>query len=222
LTRHPEFFHDVKGKAQKNPLKQIAEIVNCMGSSKELYRLVNGLSLIAKELVKRSQALEAAKNGDLQDLIKKAIASATDLSGLTKGKVRSLSNAGSSNPDSVVHFTTTTGNESAEEATPVTFQQQQPSSFDASNDTNNNLREDASSSSSSTSSSSSSSSSSAVENLDTRDGFGSVKEATEDRGINAQVEFKRRKPRERRVPSTPFSRALGSVLFRFYSRMYYI
>jgi aarF domain-containing kinase len=211
LIRHPEFFLDVKGKAQKNPPKQIAEIVNCMGSSKELHRLVNGLSLIAKELVKRSQALEAAKNGDLQDLIKKAIVSATDLSGLTKGKVRSLSNAGSSNPDSVVHFTTTTGNESAEEATPVTFQQQPLSSFDASNDTNNNVREDASSSSSS-----------AVENLDTRDGFGSVKEATEDRGINAQVEFKRRKPRERRVPSTPFSRALGSVLFRFYSRMYYI
>lgn len=185
-----------------------------MGPLKEVDRLVNGLSLIAKELVKRSQALEAAKNGDLQNLIKKVIVSATDLSGLTKGKVRSLSNAGSSNPDSVVHFTTTTGNESSEEATPVTFQQQQqqqhPSSFDASNDTNNNVREDASSSSS------------AVENLDTTDGFGSVKEATEDRGINAQVEFKRRKPRERRVPSTPFSRALGSVLFRFYSRMYYI
>lgn len=186
--------------AQKNPLKKIGEIVNCMGSLKEVDRLVNGLSLIAKELVKRSQALEAAKNGDLQNLIKKAIVSATDLSGLTKGKVRCLPNPGSSNPDSVVHFTTTTGNDSSEDATPVTFQQQQhPSSFDASNDTNNNVREDASSSSSS----------SAVENLDIRDGFGSVKEATEDRGINAQVEFKRRKPRERRVPSTPFSRALG-------------
>jgi aarF domain-containing kinase len=183
-----------------------------MGSLKEVDRLVNGLSLIAKELVKRSQVLEAATNGDLQTLIKKAIVSATDLSGLTKGKARRLSNPASSNPDSVVHFTSTTGNDSSEEATPVTFQQQQPSSlgypdkkkqqpssFDASNDTDNNVREDASSS--------------AAENLDIRHVSGSVKEAKEDRGINAQMEFKRRKPRERRVPSTPFSRALGSVLF---------
>jgi hypothetical protein len=111
-----------KDNAKKNPLKEIGEIVNCMGSLKEVDRLMNGLSLIDKEeLVKQSQALEGAKNGDLQNLIKKAIASATDLSGLTKGKARRISNPGSSNPDSIVHFKTTTNNNSFEEATHVTF-----------------------------------------------------------------------------------------------------
>jgi hypothetical protein len=110
-----------KDNAKKNPLKEIGEIVNCMGSL-EVDRLMNGLSLIDKEeLVKQSQALEGAKNGDLQNLIKKAIASATDLFGLTKGKARRILNPGSSNPNSIVHFKTTNNNNSFEEATPVTF-----------------------------------------------------------------------------------------------------
>ena len=61
-----------------------------MGLLKDASRIVNGVSLIAKEFVKDSQAFEAAKNGDIQNLIKKAVVSATDLSGLTKGRVRHL------------------------------------------------------------------------------------------------------------------------------------
>lgn len=182
-----------------------------MGSPKELGRLVNGLSLVAKEIVGRSQAVEAAKNGDLQCLIKKAILSATDITGLTKGKVRILSNPSSSNSDSVVHFTTATADDSSassEEVTPpVAFQQQQQnfSSFDDKGDTDSNIEK-----------ASSSSSYSAAENSDVRDGFRPVNESELQDLVekdNAQVAFKRRKPRERRVPSTPFTRALGSVLF---------
>ncbi|GMQ00528.1 hypothetical protein CsSME_00047586 [Camellia sinensis var. sinensis] len=65
-----------------------------MGSSltkKELRRIVDGLSLISKEVVKRSRS----QNGDLQSLItsslKKAILVVTDLSGLTTGEVREFS-----------------------------------------------------------------------------------------------------------------------------------
>ncbi|KAM7275404.1 hypothetical protein ACFE04_017270 [Oxalis oulophora] len=79
-----------------------------MSSLKHLGRLVDGLSLVGKEIVNRSQTLEAVKTGDIQTLIKKAIVSATDISGLTKGKVRQVS--GSSTPNqpkssSVVYFT---------------------------------------------------------------------------------------------------------------------
>lgn len=190
-----------------------------MGSFKEVGRLLNGVSLIAKEFVKRSEAVEAAKNGDLPKLIKKAIVSATDLSGLTKGEVRRLSNPSSSNSDSVVHFATDAAvdsSSSSEEAVPVDFQEQhlqqpQTSSSDANNDTNGNKGEAIASSSTTTTTSSA-----AAENLDVRGEIGSVREGEHQNLVdkeNTQVAFKRRKPRERRVPSTPFSRALGSVLF---------
>lgn len=190
-----------------------------MGSFKEVGRLLNGVSLIAKEFVKRSEAVEAAKNGNLPKLIKKAIVSATDLSGLTKGEVRRLSNpSSSSNSDSVVHFATDAAvdsSSSSEEAVPVDFQEQhlqqpQTSSSDANNDTNGNKGEAIASSSTTATSLS------AAENLDVRGEIGSVREGEHQNLVdkeNTQVAFKRRKPRERRVPSTPFSRALGSVLF---------
>ncbi|KAL6954406.1 hypothetical protein U1Q18_040865, partial [Sarracenia purpurea var. burkii] len=62
---------------------------------KDLGRLLDGLSLVAKEVVKRSQPRNnhhSNDNTDLRSLIsssfKKAILSATDLTGLTSGKVR--------------------------------------------------------------------------------------------------------------------------------------
>ncbi|CAK9145295.1 unnamed protein product [Ilex paraguariensis] len=55
-------------------------------SLKEFGRLVNGLSLVAKEAAKQS-----SPHRDLQSLIKKALLSFTDLSGLTKGKLRQFS-----------------------------------------------------------------------------------------------------------------------------------
>ncbi|XWS46361.1 hypothetical protein CRYUN_Cryun14cG0058600 [Craigia yunnanensis] len=60
-----------------------------MTSLNQLGRLVDGLSLVAREIAKRSQTIENAKNGDLETLIvsslKSALVSATDLTGLTKG-----------------------------------------------------------------------------------------------------------------------------------------
>ena len=158
---------------------------------------MNGVSLIAKEIVKDSQALQAAKNGDLPNLIKIAIVSATDLSGLTKGKLHHLSKptSSSSNLDSVVYFT-------SEDSTPQQQPQPQPqpSSFNSviENDINDNTSE--------------ASTSSSAKNLDFQDVL--VKESEPQDSVhkdNTQVvvALKRRKPRERRVPSTPFSRALG-------------
>ncbi|XP_065635920.1 protein ABC transporter 1, mitochondrial [Quercus suber] len=104
-----------------------------MGLLKDASRIVKGVSLIAKEIVKDSQAFEAAKNGDLQNLIKKAVVSATDLSGLTKGRVRHLPNPTSSSKlDSVVYFDTTTSDSDNSSSDPTQHQQKQeevPSAF---------------------------------------------------------------------------------------------
>ncbi|XP_030934934.1 protein ABC transporter 1, mitochondrial [Quercus lobata] len=176
-----------------------------MGFLKDASRIVNGVSLIAKEFAKDSQAFEAAKNGDLQNLIKKAVVSATDLSGLTKGRVRHLPNptsssSSSSKLDSVVYFDTTSDNSSSD---PTQHQQKQegvPSVIDSdgisiTNDNNNdngNVRE-----------------ASVAEDLDVRDGLVKECEPHKEDAKMEVVPFKRRKPRERRVPTTPFSRALG-------------
>ncbi|KAM4069961.1 hypothetical protein ACB094_12G129200 [Castanea mollissima] len=181
-----------------------------MGLLKDASRIVNGVSLIAKEFVKDSEAFEAAKNGDLQILIKKAVVSATDLSGLTKGRVRhrpnptsssSSSSSSSSKLDSVVYFDTTTSASDNSSSHPTQHHQQKqeevPSSVidsDGITNDNGNVRE---------------ASSAVAEDLDVRDGL--VKEC-EPHKEDAKVEvvpFKRRKLRERRVPTTPFSRALG-------------
>ncbi|KAF3966969.1 hypothetical protein CMV_008974 [Castanea mollissima] len=179
-----------------------------MGLLKDASRIVNGVSLIAKEFVKDSEAFEAAKNGDLQILIKKAVVSATDLSGLTKGRVRHLPNptsssssSSSSKLDSVVYFDTTTSASDNSSSHPTQHHQQKqeevPSSVidsDGITNDNGNVRE---------------ASSAVAEDLDVRDGL--VKEC-EPHKEDAKVEvvpFKRRKLRERRVPTTSFSRALG-------------
>ncbi|KAK9950395.1 hypothetical protein M0R45_005888 [Rubus argutus] len=154
---------------------------------KEIGRLAKGLSLIAKEFAKRSPALQSAKNGDFEALLKNAVVSATDLSGLTKGTLSQFTNnpphsttANDNNADSVVYFT---HDESPLPQTPPEQppQEEQPPATNAASTVE-------------------------VEPLDSR----------------AQPQFEpqpqppppppplpRRKPRERRVPSTPFSRALG-------------
>ncbi|XP_034691988.1 protein ABC transporter 1, mitochondrial [Vitis riparia] len=139
-------------------------------------RLVNGLSLIAKEAVKRSEVLDNARAGDLETLIssavKKAVVTATDASGLTKGKVREFSIPATSyaSDESDVAITTQQVSENAIELEQVSVPERVQDS---------NAQQSASASES------------------------------EDSGGNVDVVVKRRKPRERRVPSTPFSRALG-------------
>ncbi|XP_020226159.1 protein ABC transporter 1, mitochondrial [Cajanus cajan] len=70
-----------------------------MGSFRDLTRLLNGLSLVANEFAKRSLP------ADFQTLINKTLVSATDLSGITKGKLHSFPTASSSTTShSVVVF----------------------------------------------------------------------------------------------------------------------
>ncbi|KAK9076524.1 hypothetical protein SSX86_004858 [Deinandra increscens subsp. villosa] len=78
-----------------------------MASMKDVGKLVNGLSLVAKEAVRRSNL----DKPDLQSLIRRAVLSVTDISGLTEGEVRNFTrpkaNADSEisdNHSSVVYF----------------------------------------------------------------------------------------------------------------------
>ncbi|KAI3693833.1 hypothetical protein L1987_76786 [Smallanthus sonchifolius] len=75
-----------------------------MASLKDLGKLVNGLSLVAKEAVRRGNL----DKPDLQSLIRRAVLSVTDISGLTEGEVRKFTapkaNADSDNRSSVVFF----------------------------------------------------------------------------------------------------------------------
>ncbi|KAL7227037.1 hypothetical protein ACSBR1_021998 [Camellia fascicularis] len=175
-----------------------------MGSSltkKELGRIVDGLSLISKEVVKRSRS----QNGDLQSLItsslKKAILLVTDLSGLTTGKVREFSTpppTSSSNNSkattSVVYF----------EAAVEENQPQTPSPLQPSPSPSNvggkevpfpeippplpsNV------------------------GCDVKDGLlaSEANVALDKEEPAPPPKIQKRRPRERRVPSTPFSRVLG-------------
>ncbi|GKU90524.1 hypothetical protein SLEP1_g4510 [Rubroshorea leprosula] len=195
-----------------------------MSSLKHLRRLVNGVSLIGKEIAKSSEVIESARKGDLQTLVssslKKVLVSATDFSGLTKGKVREFSSPRSK--ESVVYFNDD-GNigkdlDSATAAAAAPLQSpgqvQLPISGDIDNEESDGgdglIVEER------------------VENVDRRIGLsgnfekdGLVRENhpnSEDRGngggsepeaVPPVVTRKRRKPREVKVPATPFSRALG-------------
>lgn len=126
--------------------------------------------------MKRSEVLDNARAGDLETLIssavKKAVVTATDASGLTKGKVREFSIPATSyaSDESDVAITTQQVSENAIELEQVSVPERVQDS---------NAQQSASASD------------------------------FEDSGGNVDVVVKRRKPRERRVPSTPFSRALG-------------
>lgn len=82
-----------------------------MAFLKDVARLADGLSLVAKEAVNPQRRSDGGNS--LQSLIKKTLLSATDLTGLTKGKVRQFDkeiDANSavrpdSNKQSVVYFT---------------------------------------------------------------------------------------------------------------------
>ncbi|KAL7227035.1 hypothetical protein ACSBR1_021996 [Camellia fascicularis] len=182
-----------------------------MGSSltkKELGRIVDGLYLISKEVVKRSQS----QNGDLQSLItsslKKAILVVTDISGLTTGKVREFSTpppTSSSNNSkattSVVYFAA-----AVEENQPQTPSPLQPSPSPSPSPSNVGGKE--------------------VPfpqippplpsnvGRDVKDGLlaseANVALDKEEAALTPPPpKIQKRRPRERRVPSTPFSRALG-------------
>ncbi|MBA0769492.1 hypothetical protein Gotri_018217 [Gossypium trilobum] len=182
-----------------------------MSSLNQLGRLVNGLSLIAREVAKRSQTIEHAKNGDLETLIssslKNALVSATDLTGLTKGKVREFSKPRPK--DSVLYFNSTNDgggedvvNSSSNDIARASLTNDETVDSDkgVSNNgqtipqeriVNDGLETQCESIS---------------DNKRYVDGGEVVKTAAE-----ATVPVKRRRPRERKVPATTFSRAFGSL-----------
>ncbi|KAJ0111171.1 hypothetical protein Patl1_00756 [Pistacia atlantica] len=173
-----------------------------------LGRLVNGVSLVAKEIANRSQAIESARTGDFETLItsslKKAIVTATDISGLTKGTVREVSNP--KTKESVVYF-----NNYADVADTTAPPEQLRS------DENECGVDEYVSSTSGLSCDSEKSESEVVDySVEKED---SVRECNSNNmgpktnvDVRGEVQVapeKRRRPRERKVPSTPFSRLIG-------------
>ncbi|XP_057736885.1 protein ABC transporter 1, mitochondrial [Arachis stenosperma] len=189
-------------------------------NTKDLTRLLNGLSLVANEFIK-----PAAKS-DLQTLIKNAVLSATDLSGITSGKLRQFSNPQSSHApkrastDSVVYFSssqppeTTTRND--ENDVVLTSEENRPRVADSEAGT-------ATAAASSPVVAVPDGSVLAAEESEARSSEGKVDvNVKENENENGKVggegsgemapitpPVTRRRPRERRVPETPFSRALG-------------
>ncbi|CAF2034577.1 BnaA09g52160D [Brassica napus] len=163
-----------------------------MSSWKQLSRLVDGLSLVAKEIYHQSPELQRARNGDLEALGKKALVAATDLVGLTSGKLRNLSNRRSKEP-SVVFFDDKDdgGSSKADDVSvPITPEVvAKPTIVDSKIVSSESIEE--------------------VRVVD-RDGETKV-------GVRAEVAstplevatVKRRRHRERKVPSTPMARAYG-------------
>ncbi|KAL0420195.1 UNVERIFIED_CONTAM: protein ABC transporter 1, mitochondrial [Sesamum radiatum] len=161
-----------------------------MISLKDIARLVNGLSLVAKE------GVSLPRSAQLETLIKASVLSAADFAGLTRGKLRRLDTQVDSSADahrntgSVVYFTDDADNpppKSEAQAKPdadASVQMVAPSTSNGSVDADFQTSVDA----------------------DRQD-----VPSTSNTGIVDGVvsTSKQRKPRERRVPSTPFSRAIG-------------
>ncbi|TKY52390.1 AarF domain-containing protein kinase 4 [Spatholobus suberectus] len=155
-----------------------------MASFRDLTRLLNGLSLIANEFAKRSLP------GDFETLIKKTLVSATDLSGITKGKLRQFPNPppspNATASNSVVFFTDNPSSQSDSTTTTTTT----------------NIDDVAYSSSDANVCAVAEEKSEVLTSSE-----------TVNQGASGEVApsppLRKRKPRERKVPATPFSRALG-------------
>ncbi|XP_076900415.1 protein ABC transporter 1, mitochondrial-like [Bidens hawaiensis] len=159
---------------------------------KDLTKLMNGLSLVAKESIRRS----SFNNPDLQTLARQALLSVTDLSGLTEGQTRNFTNhkpnAGPQN-DTVVYF-------------------------DNNNNNNNNIQLPTVSDRSNVAGDDCEATVVAAAAVDLENG-----DVDNDKGVVVEEEVNnnipvtekvmapvvQRRRRERKVPSTPFSRALG-------------
>lgn len=183
-------------------------------SVKELSRLLNGLTLVLKEAAGQGgagrgvSAFQSSGTGDLQALVKKALITATDLTGLTKGNLRQFSlpnhqhDSNESNKGSVVYFNNQQPTEEAADTT-------ESLSFSVSTDEsvgNAAIREIEDILPPLPSSSSSPSSPQVDDVVDVTAAAVSTPSVP---ALSSPVAVKRRKLRERKVPSTSFSRALG-------------
>lgn len=180
----------------------------------DLGRLVRGVSLVALEAARRSPAFEAARAGDLGTLIsrtlKSAVVSATDIAGLTRGRLRQVSTPRIK--ESVVLFSDpvpeTASRSEPQQDGPREVAVSEASALEIEEKvvTLEEVSKDAKLGGE-------------VRHLD---GSGEQKDQSLDasrekddgggggeRNVTVVAPLKRRRPRERRVPSTPFSRALG-------------
>ncbi|CAA2959734.1 ABC transporter 1, mitochondrial [Olea europaea subsp. europaea] len=168
-----------------------------MVSWKDITRVVNGMSLVSREAFRRSES------GELQSLIKAGVLSATDLVGLTKGKLRhfdtsnvidTISDAlNRNNKASVVHFRDESlPSQPSSDSNAITAATAQP--VGARNASKADAEAGLDAANDNAQSASQSNSSAVIVN-------GAITPQLSPRKL--------RKPRERRVPSTPFSRALG-------------
>lgn len=180
-------------------------------STKDLTRLFNGLTLIANEYAKRSLP---ARTSDFETLIKTALLSATNVSGITKGQLRqfsppqpsndSSSDSSSSTP-SVVVFSDQPSS-SAPDSTPPP-PSPSPATTKIEVVTNNDVFAEVSNETNrpvettdATVCATAGNESEVVSSSETVKQGGTTSE---------EVPVRKRRPRERKVPATPFSRALG-------------
>jgi aarF domain-containing kinase len=185
-------------------------------SMKDLTRLFNGLTLIANEFAKRSLP---ARTSDFETLIKTALLSATNVSGITKGQLRQFSppqpsndasSDSSSSTPSVVVFSDQPSSSAPDSAPPPP---PSPATTKIEVVTNNDVFAEVSNEANRPGETSDATvrvvagnESEVVSSSETVKQVGTTSE---------EVPVRKRRPRERKVPSTPFSRALGLVLFCF-------
>ncbi|KHN14242.1 protein ABC transporter 1, mitochondrial [Glycine soja] len=172
-----------------------------MASFRDLTRLFNGFSLIANQFAKRS--LPNSTTSDFQTLIKKALVSATDLSGITKGKVRHF-------PDTPPSSTATRRHDAAASSSVVFFSDDIPSSQSHSTPTTTTTVtniDDVAKSSSDANHDAKEEKSEVVTSAETVNQVESEEVAPA--LAPSPPPLRKRRPRERKVPATPFSRAIG-------------
>ncbi|XP_065037269.1 protein ABC transporter 1, mitochondrial-like [Musa acuminata AAA Group] len=195
----------------------------------DLRRLFRGVSLVALEAAKRSPNLEAARAGDLEALVsqtlKAALVSATDLAGLTRGTPRQMSASHSTRESSVIYFS----NDYEPEVTafrggsadPSILEKPLPQSQTKSRSRLVDVQEVPIAASAMMTAENNCRSQELEDGATMELGVlrenGSMKDPIRSSlpemnlvgSAGGDVPLKRRRPRERRVPSTPISRALG-------------
>ncbi|CAL5208762.1 unnamed protein product [Lathyrus oleraceus] len=185
-----------------------------MSSTRDLARVFNGLSLIANEFAKRSLP---ATTSDFETLIKTALISVTNISGITKGKVRRYSQPQPS-PSNTAHASSSSSSDSPSvvvfsdhassphDSTPPP-PSPAPASATIETVTSSGISADASSEANSpVEPSEATVCTVAVSESEVMSSSETLKQSAT---TSAEVPLRKRRPRERRVPSTPFTRALG-------------
>ncbi|KAL8253928.1 hypothetical protein R6Q59_032149 [Mikania micrantha] len=178
-----------------------------MASLKDIGKLVNGLSLVAKETVRRSNL----DKPDLKNLIRRAVLSVTDISGLTEGEVRKFTGPkANADVSSVVYFGDTPAVSSPDNTSSSTPSDQSVPRDDSPNILYNNGNVDADARISHSGDVESESSQTTIITPPANLEVATVgEEIAVPLADSPSTLVKQRRRKERKVPSTPFSRALG-------------